>query len=93
MGLLSIVHFNIQPQIDSLISSVKGDSIPKEIMEKIMPLRALRKKMAAGCFFFVVVIILIAIVNEVAILLVPLIPLSAVLAYFVYKRGAPFGYF
>ncbi len=92
MGILSVVHFNIQPKINSLLKQVKGDSIPEDIMKKIMPLRLLRKKFASVCLFLVGTIILIAIAREVPILIYSLIPVVAIFSYLVYKRGVPFGW-
>jgi hypothetical protein len=49
MSLLSVVHFRIQPAIEKLLSQVKEDEIPKEIAERIAPLRMSRKRLAALC--------------------------------------------
>lgn len=57
--LLSIVHFNIQPQIEAQLAKVSDDPVPDEIAGKIRPLRMRRKKMAAFCLFIVITVILL----------------------------------
>ncbi len=59
MSLLSVVHFRIQPAIEKLLSQVKGDEIPKEIAERIAPLRISRKRLAALCLFIVIIVVLL----------------------------------
>jgi hypothetical protein len=59
MALLSVVHFRIQPAIEKLLSEVKGDEIPKEVAQRIAPLRISRKRLAALCLFIVIVIVLL----------------------------------
>lgn len=92
-GLLSVVHFRIQPRIDGLLGSVTGDAIPEDVLARIKPLRARRKKLAGTCLFLVTVTILVATaVRFEPFLLAPLIPLAAVFSWGVYRRGAPWGW-
>jgi len=58
MGLLSYVHFGIQPKVEALLAKVEGDPIPKEIASVIRPLRIRRKRLAAMCLFIVIFIII-----------------------------------
>ncbi len=54
MGLLSHIHFSVQPRIDALLASVTGDSIPPETGGRMAPLRLRRKRLAAVCLFFLI---------------------------------------
>ncbi len=58
-SLLSVVHFRIQPAVEKLLGQVKGDEIPEEIAERILPLRVRRKRLAALCLFLVITIVLL----------------------------------
>lgn len=95
MGLLSIIHFSVQPGIDELLSQVSGDSIPPDIAKQILPLRALRRRLAAGCLFLVITIILLGVQLAAAfppILTAILIALAALFAWRSYKAGVPKGW-
>lgn len=61
MGLLSYVHFGIQPKVEALLAKVEGDPIPEEIASAIRPLRIRRKKLAAICLFIVIFIIILGV--------------------------------
>ncbi len=54
MGLLSYIHFFVQPRIDTLLASVTGDSVPAETAGQMAPLRVRRKRLAAVCLFLLV---------------------------------------
>ena len=58
-GLLSIIHFRIQPKIERLLNEVKDDPIPQGIIAQIKPLRLFRKRLAAACLFFMITIVLL----------------------------------
>jgi len=58
-GLLSVVHFGIQPRIERLLGRVKGDPIPQEIAGQIKPLRMFRKRLATTCLFLVITTVLL----------------------------------
>lgn len=92
IATLSFVHFMIQPKINNLLKQVERDSIPEDILGKIKPLRALRKKLATVCLFSVGTIILIAIAHETPIVVYLLIPVVAIFSWLVYKRGVPLGW-
>lgn len=59
MGLLSIVHFGIQPRIEAHIAGVTGTEMPKEVGAAIKPLRTTRRRLAGLCLFVVITIILL----------------------------------
>src|SRR3972149_9215627 len=42
IALLSVVHFQIQPAIEALLSQVKGDELPEGIAKQIAPIRLTR---------------------------------------------------
>ena len=42
-GLLSVVHFSIQPRIDRLLAQAEGDTMPQAVAAGIAPLRLKRK--------------------------------------------------
>ncbi len=60
MGLLSHVHFNLQPKIESLLADIGPDSdIPADLGQKLMPYRVRRKWLATCCLFLVITIIIL----------------------------------
>ena len=59
MGLLSIVHFRLQPAIESLLAEVQGDEIPEGIAKQIAPIRLRRTRIASICLFIVITIVLL----------------------------------
>ena len=55
MGLLSYVHFNLQPNIESLLSNVSSNSnVPENLTTQLKPYRVLRKWLATICLFLVI---------------------------------------
>jgi len=94
-GLLSVIHFHIQPSIDEHLSQVAGDVIPPEITGKLLPLRLLRKRMATLCLFLVATAIVLALQIRSPFhpaLSLLLIGFIALFAWLVYKRGVPRGW-
>ena len=60
MGLLSYVHFNLQPRIDSLVSQIgPEDAIPDGFAARLKPYRVRRKKLATFCLFLVITAIIL----------------------------------
>jgi len=95
MSMLSVVHFNLQPKIDELLFQVHGDNIPEDIVAKLLPLRTLRKKMAAVCLFLVILTVILAVQVYTLVdlrLSLLLIALAALFSWRVYKKGAPRGW-
>jgi hypothetical protein len=58
-ALLSVVHFRIQPAIESLLAEVQGDEIPEGIAKQIAPIRLRRTRIASICLFIVITIVLL----------------------------------
>lgn len=59
IGLLSIVHFSIQPRIDTLLQEATGDTLSPSIAAEIAPLRLKRKRLSAVCLFLVMTTVLL----------------------------------
>jgi len=60
MGLLSYVHFSLQPRIDSLVSQIgPEDAIPDGFAARLKPYRVMRKKLATFCLFLVITAIIL----------------------------------
>ena len=60
MGLLSYVHFHLQPKIEALIANIKPDSeVPDDLNSQLKPYRVLRKRLATFCLFIVIIIIIL----------------------------------
>ena len=95
MGLLSIVHFRIQPAIEKLLGQVTGEAIPPELAQQIAPWRIRRKRLAAVCLWTVIALVLLGLqvykpyglVVTAALLL-----LAALFAWRVYKTPIRFGW-
>ncbi|MEE9167475.1 MAG: hypothetical protein V3U24_08480 [Candidatus Neomarinimicrobiota bacterium] len=59
MGLLSYVHFALQPAIEKQIAAIDPDSPPDDIGPRLKPLRARRKRLATFCLFIVITIVIL----------------------------------
>jgi hypothetical protein len=60
MGLLSYVHFGLQPKIEGLLANLSADSpVPEGLMGQLKPHRIRRKKLATFCLFIVITIIIL----------------------------------
>lgn len=60
MGLLSHVHFNLQPKIEALLADLGPESdIPTDLGQKLKPYRVQRKWVATFCLFLVITIIIL----------------------------------
>ncbi len=95
-GILSYVHFSLQPRIDAQLATLAPGVPPPDEAKRVLPaLRARRKRLAATCLFLV----LVATVFGVR-LLVALSPLATVvvlvaalaLAWRAHRTGVRFGY-
>ena len=60
-GLLSVVHFSIQPRIDKLLAQAEGDTMPQAVGAGIAPLRLKRKRLASVCLFLVTTTVLLGV--------------------------------
>jgi uncharacterized membrane protein len=96
VGLLSYIHFKIQPKIEEQLAGVQGDPIPEDVARVIRPLRLRRKRLAGLCLFLVLSAIILGLqvygpypywLN------VGIMGLAALFAYRVYKTPIPFGWF
>lgn len=60
MGMLSYVHFKLQPKIESFIADLNADSeIPENLVIQLKPYRVRRKWMATFCLFLVITSIIL----------------------------------
>ena len=60
MGLLSYVHFNLQPKIESYMSKIgPGDPVPDNFSAQMKPYRVRRKRLATFCLFLVITAIIL----------------------------------
>lgn len=60
MGLLSYVHFGLQPKIEAHMSKVKPDEpIPDNFAAQLKPYRVRRKRLATLCLFIVITTIIL----------------------------------
>lgn len=96
MGLLSYVHFNLQPKIESLLSEIGPESaVPDNLATKLKPYRVRRKKLATFCLFLVITIIILGVqvyATFSPILTIALIGLAAVFALRANKTLLRFGW-
>ncbi len=65
-GLLSYVHFKVQPKIESFLADIGPDSqVAGDIVSQLKPYRVRRKRLATFCLFLVITIIILGVqVNE-----------------------------
>jgi hypothetical protein len=60
MGLLSYVHLNLQPKIEALLADAGPETAaPADLVARLKPHRALRKRLATFCLFVVLVSIIL----------------------------------
>ena len=60
MGLLSFVHFSLQPKIESHFASLTpGSAVPENFLATIKPYRIKRKQLATLCLFLVLTTIIL----------------------------------
>ena len=95
MGLLSVVHFSIQPRIDGLLAQATGDTIAPQLAAEIAPLRLKRKRFAAVCLFLVVTTVILGL--QVFARFTPqttigLTGLAAIFAWRVYRSRIAYGW-
>jgi hypothetical protein len=95
MGLLSVVHFWLQPRIDRLLQQVEGDAISQPIATEIGPLRLRRKRIASVCLFLVLTTVLLGLQVSSPFaprLTVLLVALAALFAWRVYRSRVVYGW-
>lgn len=60
MGMLSYVHFKLQPKIESFLADLNADSdVPTNLVSQLKPYRVRRKWMATFCLFLVITTIIL----------------------------------
>ena len=60
MGLLSYVHFLLQPRIDSFFADITPESkVSEDFLALVKPFRVRRKRLATVCLFFVLTAIIL----------------------------------
>jgi len=60
MGMLSFIHFKLQPKIESFMDEIGPDvAIPDGFAAKLKPYRVKRKQMATFCLFLVITSIIL----------------------------------
>ena len=95
MGLLSIVHFSLQPRIDQLLQHAQGETISEAIAAAIGPLRLRRKRLASVCLFLVITTVLLglqAFSPFTPRLTVLLVALAALFSWRVYRSRIVYGW-
>ena len=96
-GLLSYVHFNIQPRIESILAGCKpGEEVSAKDKPILLAWRTRRKRLAATCLFLV----LIALIMGVRVtwgfapwLVVVFLIIAALFAWRAYRRPVTWGWF
>ncbi len=95
MGLLSYIHFSLQPRLDALFARAANQTIPQDLAAAIARLRLRRKKIAATCLFLVLTLILLGLqVFErfSTVLTVTLLLASALFAWHAFRTRIPYGW-
>ncbi len=96
MGLLSYVHFGLQPRIEARMAEIKPEAPPPaDFSAQLKPYRARRKRLATFCLFIVITIILLGlqVYGTFSVLLnVILIALAALFAWRANKTLVRFGW-
>ncbi len=60
MGLLSYVHFGLQPKIESIMAKIGlEDDVPDDLSAQMKPYRVTRKRLATFCLFLVITAIIL----------------------------------
>ena len=95
MGMLSFVHFKLQPKIEQLMATIGPDAEPPADLAQLKPYRVLRKRMATFCLFLVMTIIILGLQTYTPfspILTIALIILAALFARHVNRTLIRFGW-
>ncbi len=60
MGLLSYVHFGLQPKIEAVLARVHSEGpVAEDVLPRLKPYRVRRKRLATLCLFLVIVTIVL----------------------------------
>ncbi len=97
MGLLSYVHFSLQPKIEELLSSFDSNNeSPENFASMLAPFRIKRKKLATLCLFLVITAIILGLqtyIRHDPLVTIGLILLAAIFSYRANKSLIRFGWF
>jgi len=95
-GLLSYIHFSLQPRIEALMAQVKADSpVPADVASKIGALRRQRKRFSGICLFLVLTGLIMGLkvtFNYNLYLAIGLIIISGIYAWRVYRKPVRLGW-
>jgi hypothetical protein len=94
VGLLSYVHFSLQPRIDALFAQA-GGPVPADLAPRIGALRLRRKRMASICMFVVLTISMLGVQVWAPFplwLTVLLVAAIAVFTWRAYQSETPYGW-
>jgi hypothetical protein len=96
MGLLSHVHFGLQPKIESFLKDLTpGSAIPDDLVLQLKPYRVRRKWLATFCLFLVITLVILGLQTYGTfhpLLTVALIALAALFALKVNRTLIRFGW-
>lgn len=96
VGLLSYVHFYLQPRIEALINQLKPDEpAPSDLGPQVRGLRLRRKRLSGICLFLVLTALIMglrATFSYNPILAGALVGVAAVFAWRVYRKPVPLGW-
>lgn len=96
-GLLSFVHFAVQPRIDALLGRVQpAGTAPQDVAHDLWALRRRRKKLATTCLFLVIGAVLMGLRLTTAMsvaLTTALLLLAALFTWRVYRSLLRYGWF
>src|SRR4030043_1458034 len=96
MGLLSYVHFKLQPKIEKILANHGPDApLPDSLFSVLKTYRAQRKRLATFCLFIVITIIILGLAGCRSfrqVLIVALIGLAGLFAWRVSKTLIRFGW-
>lgn len=96
MGLLSYIHFSLQPRLDALFAQKPGQAaIRPDAAAAITGLRFRRKKIAATCLFLVLTLILLGLQVHArfpSLLTVALLLTSALFTWHAFRTRIPYGW-
>lgn len=93
-GLLSYVHFSLQPQIDALFAQANSP-VPADVAPRLGALRLHRKRMASICMFVVLTVSMLGVQvwAPFALWLTVLLVIAiAVFTWWAYKSVTPYGW-
>ncbi|MDP3880392.1 MAG: hypothetical protein Q8Q07_08845 [Dehalococcoidales bacterium] len=97
VSLLSYVHFNIQPRIESVLDKVKpGEEVPTADRPTLMDWRGRRKRLAGICLFLVLTAIIMGVRvtwSYVPWLAIVFVVAAALFAWRVYRTPLRLGWF